>query len=301
MRLRHASIRVRMILLVSVPLLALIGIYAYAVVGQVGLANAGKISDTTITPVSNALVALNAERSGAVGYQVSRSGPALAALQQDEAATDRQFRVLATITRSGPVTSNATPLEKAAAAKFVNDDKATLQVLRGDVVGGTIDRTATINDYSAVMADGVRVAEQSLQETFVSQSLATTARQEVSLYEAAMLALEENDIYSGDVTARQFPAADQKEFTQLVGVRRYLVQDAVPQLDAEAAGLLRQAEPDSLTGALTSQEDAIIAAPAGGARPPVPLGLWQRTVQTYATNLQVMLTKSQAWIQSQVT
>src|SRR5215469_6025844 len=177
MRLRHASIRVRMILLVSVPLLALIGIYAYAVVGQVGtavgLANAGKISDTTITPVSNALVALNAERSGAVG--------SLAALQQDEAATDRQFRVLATITRSGPVTSNATPLEKAAAAKFVNDDKATLQVLRGDVVGGTIDRTATINDYSAVMADGVRVAEQSLQETFVSQSLATTARQEVSL------------------------------------------------------------------------------------------------------------------------
>src|SRR5215472_7032029 len=305
MRLRHASIRVRMILLVSVPLLALIGIYAYAVVGQVGtavgLANAGKISGTTITPVSNALVALNAERSGAVGYLVSRSGPALAALQQDEAATDRQFRVLATITRSGPVTSNATPLEKAAAAKFVNDDKATLQVLRGDVVGGTIDRTATINDYSAVMADGVRVAEQSLQETFVSQSLATTARQEVSLYEAEMLALEENDIYSGDVAAGQLPAADQKEFVQLAGVRRYLVQDAVPQLDAEAAGLLQQEVPASLSGALTSQEDAIIGAPAGSARPPVPLGLWQRTVQTYATNLEVMLTKSPAWIQSQVT
>jgi signal transduction histidine kinase len=305
MRLRHTSIRVRMILLVLVPLLALIGIYAYAVVGQVGtavgLANAGKITGTTITPVSNAMVALNAERSGAVGYLVSRSGRALAALQQDEAATDRQFRVLATITRSGPVTSNATPLEKAAAAKFVNNDKATLQALRGDVFGRTIGRTAAINDYSAVMADGVRVAEQSLQETFVSQSLATTARQEVSLYEAEMLVLEENDIYSGDVAAGQFPAADQKELAQLVGVRRYLVEDAVPQLDAEAAGLLEQEVPDSLTGALTSQENAIIAAPAGGARPPVPLGLWQRTVQAYATNLEVMLTKSPAWIQSQVT
>src|SRR5215472_10299748 len=233
MRLRHTSIRVRMILLVLVPLLALIGIYAYAVVGQVstavGLANAGKISGTTITPVSNAMVALNAERSGAIG------------------------------------------------------------------------RTAAINDYSAVMADGVRVAEQSLQETFVSQSLATTARQEVSLYEAEMLALEENDIYSGDVAAGQLPAADQKEFVQLAGVRRYLVQDAVPQLDAEAAGLLQQEVPASLSGALTSQEDAIIGAPAGSARPPVPLGLWQRTVQTYATNLEVMLTKSPAWIQSQVT
>src|SRR5215469_7508605 len=305
MRLRHTSIRVRMILLVLVPLLALIGIYAYAVVGQVstavGLANAGKISGTTITPVSNAMVALNAERSGAVGYLVSRSGPALASFQQEEAATDRQFRVLATITRSGPVTSNASPLEKAAAARFVTDDKATLQVLRADVTGGAIGRTAAINDYSAVMADGVRVAEQSLQETFVSQSLATTARQEVSLYEAEMLALEENDIYSGDVMARQLPAADQKEFAQLVGLRRYLVQDAVPQLDAEAAGLLRQEVPDSLTGALTSQENAIIGAPAGAARPPVPLGQWQQTVQAYATNLKVMLTKSPAWIQSQVT
>jgi signal transduction histidine kinase len=294
-----------MILLVLVPLLALIGIYAYAVVGQVGtavgLANAGKISGTTITPVSNAMVALNAERSGAIGYLVSRSGPALASFQQDEAATDRQFRVLATITRSGPVTSNATPLEKAVAAKFVNDDKATLQALRGDVAGGAIGRTAAINDYSAIMADGVRVAEQSLQETFVSQSLATTARQEVSLYEAEMLALEENDLYSGDVMARQLPAADQKEFAQLVGIRRYLVQDAVPQLDAEAAGLLRQEVPDSLTGALTSQENAIIGAPAGVARPPVPLGQWQQTVQTYATNLEVVLTKSPAWIQSQVT
>src|SRR5262249_25656641 len=285
MRLRHTSIRARMILLVLVSLLALIGIYAYAVVGQagtaVGLANAGKISGTTITPVSNAMVALNAERSGAVGYLVSRSGPALAAFQQGEAATDPQFRVLATITRSGPVTSNATPLEKAAAARFVNDDKAALLVLRGDVVGGTIDRTAAINDYSAVMVDGVRVAEQSLQETFVSQSLATTARQEVSLYEAEMLALEENDIYSGDVAAGQFPAADQKEFAQLVAVRQSLVQDAVPQLDAEAGGLLRQEVPDSLTAALTSQENAIIGAPAGGARPPVPLAQWQRTVQTY--------------------
>jgi signal transduction histidine kinase len=305
MSLRHTSIRVRMILLVLVPLLALIGIYAYAVVGQVstavGLANAGKISGTTITPVSNAMVALNAERSGAVGYLVSRSGPALASFQQEQAATDRQFRVLATITRSGPVTSNASPLEKAGAARFVTDDKATLQVLRADVAGGAIGRTAAINDYSAVMADGVRVAEQSLQETFVSQSLATTARQEVSLYEAEMLALEENDIYSGDVAAGQLPAADQNEFVQLVGVRRYLVQDAVPQLDAEAAGLLQQEVPASLTGALTSQEDAIIGAPAGSARPPVPLGLWQRTVQTYATNLEVVLTKSPAWIQSQVT
>jgi signal transduction histidine kinase len=305
MSLRHTSIRIRMFLLVSVPLLALIGVYAYAVVGQfgtaVGLANAGKVSGTTITPVSDAMVALNAERSGAVLYLATRSSQAMAAFRQDEAATGRQFRIVETITRSGPVTANATPLEKAAAATFLKDGKGPLQALRGEIATGRIGRTAAINAYSAIMADGLRVGEQAIQQTYVSQSLATTARQEVNLYAADMLVLEENDIYSGDVMTGQMPAADQKEFAQLVAVRRYLVQDAVPQLDAEASGLLRQEVPASLTAALTSQENAIISAPAGSARPPVPLPLWQPTAAAYADHLEAMLTKSPAWIQSQVT
>lgn len=304
MTLRHTSIRTRMFLLVSVPLLALIAVYAYAVVGQfgtaVGLANAGKVSGTTITPVSDAMAALNAERTGAVLYLATRSGQAAAAYRQDQAATDRRFRMVETITRSGPVTANATPLERAAAATFVKDGKGPLRALRGKVASGRINRTAAINAYSAIMADGLQVGEQAIQQTYVSQSLATTARQEVNLYAAEMLVLEENDIYSGDVTAGQMPAADQKEFAQLVGVRRYLVADAVPQLDAEAAGLLRQEVPASLTAALTSQENAIISAPAG-ARPPVPLSVWQPTAAAYAGHLEVVLTKSPAWIQSQVT
>lgn len=305
MSLRRTSIRLRMFLLVSVPLLALIGVYAFAVADQlgtaVGLANAGKVSGTTITPVSDALIALDAERSGATSYLVSQSSPAGSAYRQAEAATDRKFRVVETVTRSGPVTANATPLEKAAAATFIKDYKGPLQALRGQVASDGIARTAAINAYSAIMADGLRVGEQGIQVTYVSQSLATTARQEVNLYAAEMLALEENDIYSGDLAAGRMPAADQTEFAQLVATRRYLVQDAVPQLDAEAGSLLRQEVPASLTAALTSQENAIISAPGAGSRPPVPLSSWQSTAGTYARHMEVVLTKSPAWIQAQVT
>jgi signal transduction histidine kinase len=308
MTLRHTSIRTRMFLLVSVPLLALIAVYAYAVVGQfgtaVGLANAGKVSGTTITPVSDALVALNAERSGAVLYLATRSSQAAAAYRQEQAATDRQFHIVETITRSGPVTANATRLEKTAAAAFVKDGQGPLQALRSEVTNGGIGRTGAINAYSAIMADGLQVGEQAIQQTYVSQSLATTARQEVNLYTAEMLVLEENDIYSGDAATGHLPAADQKEFAQLAAVRQYLVADAVPQLDAEAGGLLRQEVPASLTAALTSQENAIISAPVSGtgsAKPPVPLTVWQPTATAYASHLEVVLTKSPAWIQSQVT
>ena len=303
MRLRRTSIRLRMLLLVLVPLLSLILVYAYAVAGEVstaeGLANAGKVSGTTITPMSDALVALNAERGAAVQYLLSRSGQANAAFQRDEATTDRQFRVVETATKSGPVTANASQLDKRDGAKFVRDF-GELQVLRSRVTSGSISRTAAINAYSAVMFDGLRVAEQSLQMTLVSSSLASTARQEVNLYAAEMLALEENDIYSGDALARQMPAADQKEFAQLAGLRQYLVADAAPQLDAEATGLLHQEVPATLSSALTSQEDAIIADPAGTSTP-VALSVWQHTVETYASHLEVVLTKSPNWIQSQVT
>jgi signal transduction histidine kinase len=305
MRLRHTSIRLRMILLVLVPMLALVLVYGYAVAGQVstavGLANAGKISGTTITPVTDTMMALNSERTAAVQYLASGSGQAMGAYQEDEAATDAQFRVVKTITRSGPVTANATALDKADAATFVRDDDGPLQALRSEVVSGKIGRTAAINAYSAIMTDGLRVAEQSLQETYVSQSLAITARAEASLYGAEMIALEENDIYSGDVAAGQMPAADQKEFAQLAGLRQYLVADAVPQLDGEATGLLHQEVPVTLSAALTSEENAIIAAPAGSTKPAVPLSTWQPTLELYATHLEVVLTKSPAWIQSQVT
>jgi signal transduction histidine kinase len=293
-----------MLLLVLVPLAALILVYGYSVAGQVstatGLANAGKISGTTIKPITDALIALNQERTGAIQYLAANSNQTIGAFRQDEAVTDRQFEVVKTITKSGPVTANATRLDKAAAATFVRDDDVALQALRSEVASGVIGRTAAINAYGAIMADGLRVAENSLQETFVSQSLATTARQEVNLYAAEMLALQENDIYSGDIMAGRMPAADQKEFAQLAGLRQYLVRDAVPQLDAEASGLLRQEVPAALSASLTSQENAIIAGPADSTKPAVPLRLWQGTVGTYASHMQVVLTKSPNWIQSQV-
>ncbi len=303
MRLRHTSIRVRVFLLVLIPLLATIGIYAYAVGGEfgtaVGLANAGKVSGATIRPLSATLVALSAERDAAVRYLVAPSSQDMAALQQQEAATDKTARVAEGVSKSGLVVANASALEKTAAAKFARD-LGTLSALRAEVASGGISTTAAINDYSAIMDAGIPVAEQAIQETYIGQSLATTARAEVNLYAAAMIAAEENDLYSADLATGHMPTADVVEFAQLAGLRRYLVEDAEPQLDAEASGLMRQYVPSSLGAALTSQENSIIGAQPGAAAPPVPLAQWQKTVETYATNLVVVMTKSPNWIQSQV-
>jgi signal transduction histidine kinase len=303
LRLRHTSIRVRVFLLVLIPLLATIGIYTYAVADQfgtaVGLANAGKVSGATIRPLSATLLAMSAERDAAVRYLVAPSSQAMVALQQQEAATDKAARVAEGVSKSGLVVANASALEKTAAAKFVQD-LGMLSALRGQVASGSISTTAAINEYSAIMDAGIPVAAQAIQETYIGESLATTARAEVNLYAAAMLAAEENDLYSADLATGHMPTADVIEFAQLASVRRYLVQDSAPQLDAEASGLMRHYVPASLSAALTSQENAIIGAQPGATAPPVPLAKWQKTVRTYASNLIVVMTKSPNWIQSQV-
>jgi signal transduction histidine kinase len=303
MRLRHTSIRTRVFLLVLVPLVATIGIYGYAVANQlstaVGLANAGKVSGATIDPVSQSAQALVAERDAAVYYLVIPSSQAMAALQKQEAVTNAAARVVTSVSKSGPVTANATPLEKSAAARFVRD-LGTLRALRGEVASRGIGTTAAINAYAAILNDGVTVAEQGLQEEYMSQSLATTARAEVQLYTAAMLATQENDIYSAALAQGHMTPAAGAEFAQLAGLRRYLVHDAMPQLDSEASGLMHHYVPASLAASLTSQENMIISANPRAATPPVPLSTWQQTVSGYAKNMVVVMTKSPAWIQSQV-
>ncbi|MGH3263713.1 MAG: nitrate- and nitrite sensing domain-containing protein, partial [Trebonia sp.] len=304
MRLRHTSIRIRVFLLVLIPLLALLAVYTFAVVGEVGtavgLSNAGKVSGATITPVSDLMVTLNAERSLAVGYLGTGAETLLTQYRAQSAVTDRSLRVVNDISASGPVTANASGLEKEAAARLL-DAARTLPTIRAEVTGRRISTAAAISRYSVIVSDGIQVIGQSLQEAYVSQSLASTARQEVNLYESEMLVLQENDVYTGAVLAGRLTPADQMTFGQLVGLRRYLVQGAVPLLDPVASDLYQRYVPASLSNDLASLEDAIIAAPSGRARPPVPLPRWQASVKAYATNLEIMLTDGPNWIQSQVT
>jgi len=303
MRLGRASIRWTVFLLVLVPLVAAIAIYAYAVAGQFGtairLANAGKVSGATIRPVSAMVAALTSERDAAVGYILSPSNQALRGLRQQEAATDHAIDVVKGISKSGPVTANASALEKQASAKFLGD-LDTLSLTRDQVGAGSGEAIEVIKQYAVIINDGLRVSGQAIEENYTDQSLAPTARAEVQLDQAAELASEENAFYAADVADGNMTPADQITFAGLADLRQYLVQAAVPQLNAEATALLGTYVPDDLTAALADQENAIIAAPTVSAAAAVPLASWQKTAGSYAGNLTVMLTKSADRTQSQL-
>ena len=299
----RASIRWTVLLLVLVPLVATIVIYSYAVAGQSGtavqLANAGKVSGATLRPVSAALTALTAERDAAVRYILFPSEQAKSDLRQREAAADHAISVVRGVSKSGPVTANASAQVKQAAAHFLGDLVA-LNATRHDVVTHSAEAIAVIKQYSVIMKDGLSVAAQAIQENYTDQSLAATARADVRLYQAALLASEEGAIYAADVADGNMTQGDQTSFAQLASLRQYLVAEAAPQLNAEATGLLHTYVPDDLTTALVTEEDAIASAPTVTAVAAVPLSSWQQISGGYASNLLVALTKSEERIQSQL-
>jgi signal transduction histidine kinase len=299
----RASIRWTVLLLVLVPLLATIVIYSYAVAGQSGtavqLANAGKVSGATIRPVSAALTALTAERDAAVRYVLFPSEQAKSDLREREAAADHAISVVRGVSKSGPVTANASAHVRQAAENFLGDLVA-LNLTRHQVVTHSAEAIGVIKQYSVIMNDGLSVAVQAIQENYTDQSLAATARADVRLYQAALLASEEGAFYAADVADGNMTPGDQISFAKLASLRQYLVADAVPQLNAEATGLVRIYVPDDLTAALVSEEDAITSAPAITAATAVPLSSWQQVSGGYASNLLVALTKSEDRIQSQL-
>src|SRR5580704_14439112 len=122
MGLRHKSIRLRILLLILVPLLSLIAVYAYATTGTVktaiDLTNAGTVATDTVNPDAAVMGALATERSAAVLYVAAPTPAGLAKLRKDQAATDKAFGAFRHITGLGPIAANASALDKRLVASF---------------------------------------------------------------------------------------------------------------------------------------------------------------------------------------
>src|SRR5258708_9831764 len=92
MGLRRWSIRFRIFLLVALPILSLIGLYAFAATitssNAINLTRARAVKDTIATPVGNVESALDAERLTAAFYLAAPVPRDLAALQAQEHKTD---------------------------------------------------------------------------------------------------------------------------------------------------------------------------------------------------------------------
>ncbi len=303
MGLRLRSIRQRIVLLVLVPVLSLIALYVFATFltarGAINLSQATTIKTATGQPAGALLSELDAERPLAMVYLSSPTGANLAVLQGEQNKTDATARAAAIALNSANTMNNATAPEKRAIATLLKDMKS-LPALRAQVHSQIISKSRALDEYNSIVADGYAVIDQAILEQ-TNASLVTQALAFVRMGRSEDLMLQESAIISGDLAARSFPAADRQQFTQLVGARRALYAQTLPDLQPQyRADYIRDVSPAAST-ALTSLEDQLMSDTRVASPPPVLPQDWEAAIGGVAAGLSKAGTQASDAITSQAT
>ncbi len=278
MRLRSLSIRLRILLLVAIPILSLIGVYAFAATitatDAINLARSRTLKDTIGTPTGNLEAQIDTERLLAVAYLAAPVPSNLATLRAQETKTQAAEGAFKAAAASS--TGNASAAEKQALAVLIKAADG-LPALRSQIASVTISRPQAISAYEGVISAADSVLNQAILEEnnvpLVTQTLGL-----VRTGRAEEILLQEDALIDGDAIARTFSVADRQQFSQLVGARRAVYAENLQDLDPTyRAYFTRDINPQALAS-LNALEDKIISDNHPGRVPPVPLADWNLAV-----------------------
>jgi signal transduction histidine kinase len=285
MGLRHRSIRLRVGILILVPVLCLIALYGFAASITLGnaltQAHAKSLRDQLLTPLTAFQAQLDRERHLAVlTLAIPNSTKLAAELSMQENATQQALSAFESTTASPGVLDNSTPAEHQAITTLTSDARS-LSAIRTDVDAGAITIPEAINDYSGMISQGYTILDGAMAEQ-TNVPIVTQALNVITLDEVAQTALEEGDLLAGDVARNAFPGADRTLFAQLVAQRRTELGGVVPLLDPYYLGLLDKYVTPADNAAMTNIENAVIATSWRGGPPPAIVA-GQGALQTYST------------------
>ena len=233
MGLHRRSIRLRIFLLVLIPILSLIGLYAFVVSitasDAINLARSKTVKNTIGLPTGQVEAQIDAERLIAVVYLAVPNPLTLGALHAQEVKTGRALSAFGTVVRSGATMGSASAPEKQAFAVLLKDT-AGLGALHSQITSRSISRTQAMNGYNTLIADAGMVLNQIiLQQTNVP--LATQGLALAGVGKSEEMLLREDALLTGDLAAGSFNVADRQAFAELAGARRALYAQTLPDLD----------------------------------------------------------------------
>jgi signal transduction histidine kinase len=276
MGLHRRSIRLRIFVLILIPLLSLIGLYVFAASITVGdavdRARASALKNDTGLPAGAFEGQADAERRVAVIYLAAPSAQSLAALDAQEAKTDQALSAMRAALTSNATMGSASADEKRSIAALLKG-AAGLSAIRAAITSHTMSRAQAMTAYTNLIEQCETlfktVVERETNASLVIQGLAL-----IRMGESENILLQEDTLLESDMAARSFPAADRRTFAELVGARRALLADTLPDLNANDRYFYAKNVNPQLSAALQSQEDAVIADTHINGPPPVSPATW---------------------------
>jgi signal transduction histidine kinase len=296
-KLRRRSVLLRIALLVLIPLILLTASFAY--IATTSLSSALTLTRSTVVmgnlrlPVADLQQELSKERAQMIVYYIRPTPAAQAALQRQEAVTDRAVRSFMAAADSPSVRQSASDAGKKAIAE-VDQGLANLPGLRTEVAARSIGEQQAFTAYNNVIGASYLVVEQAIiQEGNSAQVLPAIAVVELAVSNEYLQ--QESALLSADFAARAFPPSAHQAFVSLVGAHRLLYEQSYAYLNKpDLRDLDRDVSP-AASGALTSMENKIVASPPtlrGG--PPVRETTWNAAVTKVSTQTEHAVGQAEA-------
>jgi signal transduction histidine kinase len=274
MGLRRRSIRLRIFLLVVIPILSLIGIYAFAATitasDALNLSQSRAVFNTISLPSGLMESALDSERVYSVVYLADPAPLNQAALQAQEQKTDRSIAAFKAAAHAA-AGNESEPEKQAFAAMFA--DLARLPALRSQITSRAISRPQVISAYGSMVGqDGVledQIILQGANVRIVGVSLALNRTGNV-----VNLLLQEEAVLLGDSLTRSYSAHDRQQVTELVGARQAMYAEMLSEFDPTIRAIYTRNLSPRVLRPLEAIENTVTSQPRPGHLPPVsPIAL----------------------------
>ena len=271
MGLRHRSIRLRVAILIVVPVLCLVALYGFAASITLGNAlneaHAKTVKDQLLTPLGNFEAQLYKERHLAILLLATPKINKLSyeyGLQQNQTRT--AFLALEANLTSQEVKSDSSAHERKAIA-ILASTPARLSVIRAGVNNDAITMAKALQDYNTIVEDTNAVMYGVLDQQS-SVPIVTQAVDVVGLDSVAQTTQTESDLLSGEIARKRFPPADRIVFAQLAAARSHQLAQTLPQLDPAYQKVMGSALTPALSNGLATAENAVIYTPWRNGPPP---------------------------------
>ena len=296
MKLRRRSVLLRIALLVLVPLILLTGSFAYT--AATSLNSALTLTRSTVVmnhlrlPVANLQQALSRERAEMILYYVRPAASARAALQHQEAVSDRAVHAFMTAADSSAVQQSASAAGKKAIA-VTDGGLVGLSGLRSKIASRSIGMQQAFTAYNNVIGASYLVLEQAIiQEGNSAQVLPAIAVVELAVSNEYLQ--QESALLSANFAAHAFPASAHQAFVSLVGAHRLLYQQSYEYLNAPDRRDLNQDVNPAASAALTAMENKLVASSPGRGPLPVRAAAWNGAVTTVSTQTEHAVGQAEA-------
>jgi len=264
MGLRHRSIRLRVGVLIAVPVLCLLALYGFVASitagNVVSQQHARALRNDIVSPVTGFEIQLAQERHFALLSLANPTNTGMAAaLGRQQGHTQHALAALTLALQSPAVTSYAAKPEHRAIENLITASHS-LTGIRGDVADDAISMRAALSAYDAIIDAGYLVINEALNQqtdvSFVTQGLDV-----IDLGRAAQATQEEWDLLTADMAQHKFPTADRLVFATLANQRQTLVSNAVLSFDPSYSGMLAKNLSPVTANAMSSLEAAVISTP----------------------------------------